>query len=227
MIRILVPLALVLLVLFGPQLWAARTLKRHAGRRADLSITGGELARKLLDDMGMKDVAVEETAEGDHYDPVGKAVRLTPAVHGEKSLTALVVAAHEVGHSMQDCAGYRPLHLRTRLVESTRVIEKLGPILLMLLPIVGALTRAPSVAGLMLAAGLATLGAPVLVHLVTLPVEWDASFRRALPVLARGHVPRPDLPAAREILTACALTYVAGALASLLNFWRWLAILRR
>ncbi len=75
--------------------------------------------------------------------------------------------------------------------------------------------------------GLATLAPSVVVHLATLPVEWDASFRRALPILAANDYLRPeDRPAARRILTACALTYVAGSLASLLNLWRWI-VLRR
>ena len=76
--------------------------------------------------------------------------------------------------------------------------------------------------------GLASLGASVIVHLVTLPVEWDASFKRALPILAKGeYLSTKDQKAARKILTACALTYVAGSLTSLLNLWRWIAILRR
>ncbi len=74
--------------------------------------------------------------------------------------------------------------------------------------------------------GLASLGAPVVVHLMTLPVEWDASFKRALPVL-EANLSAKEVAGARRILTACALTYVAASLASLLNFWRWLRILRR
>ena len=94
-------------------------------------------------------------------------------------------------------------------------------------PFVTALTRVPATGALMLAGGLAVLMIPVAVHFVTLPVEFDASFRRALPILALGYVPRDELPAARRILTACALTYVAASLAALLNFWRWIYFLRR
>lgn len=227
MIRFVLPVLLLLAVIYGPQVWARHTLSAHGRRRRSLRQSGAEFARELLDEHGMSHVGVETIEKGDHYDPEAKVVRLAAEEYDPKSLTALVVAAHEVGHSIQDERGYRPLRMRTRLVRVARHVERVGPIVLMLLPIVGALTRAPSVAIPMLIAGVAMLGTPLLVHLVTLPVELDASFKRALPLLAEGRIPKGDLPAARRILTACALTYVAGALASLLNFWRWLAILRR
>ena len=80
---------------------------------------------------------------------------------------------------------------------------------------------------MLLLVGLLSLGMAVGVHVITLPVEFDASFGRALPILAEGYIAPAEQVAARRILTACALTYVAGSLASLLNLWRWLAILRR
>ena len=96
------------------------------------------------------------------------------------------------------------------------------------IPVITALTRVPTAGIFMFIAGMAILVLPVLIHLVTLPVEWDASFKRALPLLTAGdYIPEDDLPAARRILTACALTYVASALASLLNLWRWIRVLRR
>ena len=93
---------------------------------------------------------------------------------------------------------------------------------------IAALTRAPATGLLVLLAGVLTMGIATLVHLVTLPVEWDASFRRALPVLEQGgYVSAADMEGARRILTAAAFTYVAASLASLLSLWRWLAFLRR
>jgi Zn-dependent membrane protease YugP len=95
-------------------------------------------------------------------------------------------------------------------------------------PIITALTRVPAAGALMLIGGFATLCIPLVVHLITLPTEFDASFKRALPILESGpYIPQEDVPAARKILTACALTYVAGALTRLLNVWRWIRILRR
>jgi hypothetical protein len=96
------------------------------------------------------------------------------------------------------------------------------------IPIAAALAQTPVAGVVVLVAGMATMGIATLVHLVTLPVEWDASFGRALPVLQQGNYLSPeDEQGARRILTAAALTYVAASLASLLNLWRWIAFLRR
>jgi Zn-dependent membrane protease YugP len=104
----------------------------------------------------------------------------------------------------------------------------MGAIIMMAMPVLAGLTRAPSVGLLMFFGGLGTLGIPVLVHLLTLPTEFDASFNRALPLLSSGgYIPPEDIPAAKRILTACALTYVASSLMGLLNVWRWIRILRR
>jgi Zn-dependent membrane protease YugP len=95
-------------------------------------------------------------------------------------------------------------------------------------PVLAGITRTPSVGVLMFLGGLTTLCVPVLVHLLTLPTEFDASFNRALPMLTTGrYIPEEDVPAARTILMACALTYVANSLIGLLNVWRWIRVLRR
>lgn len=223
----LILIALVLALLFGPSLWAKAVLRRHAGTREEYPGTGGELARHLLDRHGLQAVTVEATDKGDHYDPRGKAVRLSAENLNGKSLTAVTVAAHEVGHALQDHQGYGPLRARTRLVGLAQGAEKLGALLLMGIPVIALITKLPQSGLLLLLAGLISFGAAVVVHLVTLPVEFDASFGRALPLLAEGYIAPADQSAARRILTACALTYVAGSLASVLNLWRWLAILRR
>jgi Zn-dependent membrane protease YugP len=219
--------AIVLAAVFGPQLWARTILKRHSRHREEIPGTGGELAIHLIQNSKLDGVTVEKIPQGDHYDPVEKVVRLSESVYDGKSLTAVVVAAHEVGHAIQDRLGYAPLKLRTRLVMVARISERLGAMILIALPFITALTRMPATGALMFCAGLAVLFVPVAVHLVTLPVEFDASFNRALPILALGYVPRDEMPAARRILTACALTYVAASLSALLNFWRWIYFLRR
>lgn len=225
--NLLLVVVLVLAAVFGPQLWARYILKRHSGHRDEIPGTGGELAVHLIENSKLDGITVERIPDGDHYDPVAKVVRLSEAVHDGKSLTAVVVAAHEVGHAIQDRYDYAPLKWRTRLVKVAAVSERLGAIILIALPFVTALTRMPATGALMLTGGVAILLIPVAVHFVTLPVEFDASFRRALPILALGYVPRDELPAARRILTACALTYVAASLAAVLNFWRWIYFLRR
>lgn len=228
MVSLVLLLSIVGIVIFGPQLWTRRVFAQYNGPRSDYPGTGGELAQHLLDRLDMKHIKVEPTEKGDHYDPEAKAVRLTSGTYSGKSLTAVTVAAHEVGHAIQDCTGYQPLAERTRLVRVAHGAEKVGVVLMMGIPIATALARTPVAGIVVLMAGMATMGIGTLVHLVTLPVEWDASFRRALPVLQHGSYLSPDdMKGARRILTAAALTYVAASLASLLNLWRWLAFLRR
>jgi Zn-dependent membrane protease YugP len=224
MIYIIVP---VIIALFGPHLWAKHVLNKH-NRQEYFSGTGIDLARMLLTRLKIKDVTVDVTDIGDHYDPVGKSIRLTEERCGRKTLTAVVVAAHEVGHAIQDHTGYKPLITRTRMIGTARKIERFGAVLMMGVPVLAALTRVPSVGVLMFLAGFATLCIPVLVHLLTLPTEFDASFKRALPMLASGaYIPPEDIPAAKKILLACALTYVSNSLIGLLNVWRWIRLLRR
>ncbi len=219
---------LIVALVFGPGIWVRRVMARYAKPADRYPGTGGELARQLLDGAGLAGVGVEETTAGDHYDPRDRVVRLSSDNYGGRSLTAVTVAAHEVGHALQDADGYRPLRYRTRLVSMAQGAEKLGAGILLAAPFLGLLSRAPSLGALMFLGGLLTLGTSVLVHALTLPTEIDASFRRALPLLDRERVLKPvDRPHARRLLTAAALTYVAASLMSLLNVARWIAILRR
>jgi Zn-dependent membrane protease YugP len=219
---------IVLAIVFGPGLWVQRVMRRYSEPADRYQGTGGQLARHLLDGFGLHDVAVEETEAGDHYDPRDRTVRLTPDKFHGRSLTAITVAAHEVGHALQDHQRYPPLRLRTRLVGATRHLERFGAAVLMASPFIGLITRAPAAGLLTFAGGLMSLGTAAVVHLITLPTELDASFRRALPILNDGGYLKPeDRPHARRLLTAAAMTYVAASLMSLLNMARWWAILRR
>ena len=219
---------LIAAVVFGPGLWVQRVLQRYSHPADRYSGTGAQLARKLLDARGLTDVSVESTPEGDHYDPENKAVRLTEDKFNGRSLTAITVAAHEVGHAIQDHEGYVPLRVRSQLVRASRGVEKLGAGVLMVSPFIGALTRAPGLSLLMFGAGLLTLGTSTLIHFATLPTEFDASFGRALPMLDEHRILKSvDRSHARRLLRAAALTYVAASLMSLLNIARWWAILRR
>ncbi len=223
----LIIIVAILLVVFGPAVWTKAVMSSNAHDRPDFPGTGGELARHLLDESGLAEVAVERTDGGDHYDPEEKAVRLSKANHDGRSLTAVAVAAHEVGHALQDRDRYQPLIARTRLVKSTNKLQRVGSIILFAAPILALLTRSPALAMIQIGAGIMVMASGVVVRLVTLPVEYDASFNRALPMLDQGgYLPKEDLPAARRILKAAAMTYVASSLASLLNLWRWLRYLR-
>ena len=228
MVRAVLLLIIVGAVILGPQLWTRRVFSKHSAPRPDYPGTGGQLARHLLNRFDLQHVTVEITEKGDHYDPLVKSVRLMPAIFDGKSLTAITVAAHEVGHAIQDHLGYRPLAERTKLVRVAQGAEKVGAVLMMGIPIAAAIARTPAASIVVMLAGLATMGISTLVHILTLPVEWDASFRRALPILRQGQYLAPgDEQGARSILTAAALTYVAASLASLLNLWRWIGFLRR
>jgi len=220
-------IAAAIIALFGPHLWARHVLSRY-NRQEYFSGNGIDLARLVVERLGLKDVSIEVTATADHYDPLQKTIRLTKNTCGRKTLTSVVVAAHEVGHAIQDQTGYKPLKTRTRMIGTAQKLERIGAIIMMAVPVLSALTRAPSIGALMFLGGLGTLGIPVVVHLLTLPTEFDASFNRALPLLSSGdYIPAEDIPAAKKILTACALTYVANSLIGLLNVWRWIRILRR
>ena len=215
-------------MVFGPGLWVQRVLEKYSEPADRYAGTGAQLARHLLNKHGLESVTVERTEAGDHYDPIEKAVRLTDDKFDGRSLTAITVAAHEVGHALQDHERYAPLRLRTRMVKVGRGIEKVGAGVLMVSPFIGALTRAPQVSVVMFAAGFLTLGTSALIHAVTLPTEFDASFNRALPMLDEHRIlKKPDRPHARRLLRAAALTYVSASLMSLLNIARWWAILRR
>jgi len=221
-------IVVVLALVLGPGLLVNAVMARYRVPAERYAKTGGQLARELLDELLLSEVATEVTRSGDHYDPIKKAVRLSESNFNGRSLTALTVAAHEVGHAIQHADGFRPLLWRTRLVNWVSPIERAGAALLMLAPFMAALTRAPAVGLFTLLGGMLTLASGIVVHLLTLPTEFDASFGRALPLIELRRVLRPeDMPKARRLLTAAALTYVSGALQSLINIARWWAILRR
>lgn len=221
-------IALVLAVVLGPGAWVQHVLRKYGQPDDRYAGTGASLARHLLDRHGLQSVTVEVTESGDHYDPIAKAVRLSRDKHDGRSLTAITVAAHEVGHAVQDQLAYPALKWRTKLVTAMGGIEKIGAAILLLAPLLGILTRVPTLGLLTFLAGLLTLGTSAVVHFVTLPTEFDASFNRALPMLDEYRILKSaDRPHARRLLTAAALTYVSASLMSLLNIARWIAIIRR
>ncbi|MGD8351248.1 MAG: zinc metallopeptidase [Gammaproteobacteria bacterium] len=221
-------IAAVIALIYGPQLWVRWVLNRHNRLpESNFPGTGGELARHLLDRYDLKEVSVEITDLGDHYDPMARAVRLTRDKHDGKTLTAITVAAHECGHAFQHAAAEPMFMMRTRLARISVLAQRLGSFLLFAAPLSVLITKLPSAAVFNIAGAFLIMGFAVVMHLLTLPVEIDASFKKALPLLNSGYLEARQKPAARSILRAAAMTYVAASLASLLNFWRWLAVLRR
>ncbi len=227
MIYIIIGIFIFALV-FGPQLWARYTFSRYSKPMAHFPGNGGELAQHLIKEFELDGVNVEITEIGDHYNPENKTVGLMADNYNGKSLTAIAIAAHEVGHAIQHAQNHPMLGLRTRLVKFSQIAERLSTLAFIGIPIITAITRAPSAGLLMFIIAISSMLLATIVHLVTLPVEWDASFGKALPILKKGnYINQNEQQAANKILKAAAFTYVAGSLASLLNLARWVAILRR
>jgi uncharacterized protein len=216
-----------LALIFGPQVWVQWALKKHSAEREDLPGTGGELARHLLDEAGLDSVAIEETEAGDHYDPETRTVRLTPGFLKGKSIAAVAVATHEVSHAIQHAREEPGFMRRMAVVGRVIWIDRIGTMMLLSAPVLAFLVKAPVLLAVQIALGVVLLLVRVAVHLVTLPIEYDASFRKALPILKEGrYLSEQDLPAARHVLKAAAWTYVASALATLLDVMRWFRIVR-
>ncbi len=224
---ILLGLAIIALV-FGPQLWVTSTLRRYAGERPDLPGTGGELAAHLITRFSLSGVTLREGQAGeDYYDPERRVISLgTPHFH-HKSIAAVAIAAHEVSHALQHQQQHRGFMHRQRRLRLAVMIERFGAMALMVTPVIFLITRVPQTTLITLLLGASGMIASLWVQLMNLPVELDASFNKALPILAEGYLHQDDLPGARKVLKAAAMTYVAAALASLLNIGRWIAIMRR
>ncbi|WP_430460376.1 zinc metallopeptidase [Thalassolituus sp. LLYu03] len=222
----LILLVLLVAVLVGPWYWIQYVLRRHSGVRDDYPGTGGDMARHLLDKLGLDQVGVEATDAGDHYSRAARCVRLTADKLDGKSLTAVVIAAHEVGHAIQHARGEALFRARGTLDVLAMLLNRIAPIALLLAPVLVGLWPVAGRLSLLVAVGAMLVS--TLVHLVTLPVEWDASFGKALPLLRDGgYLDEQDMRHARTILTAAAFTYVAASLMSMLNVGRWLRLLRR
>ena len=220
---------ILLLAIMLPQWWVRYVINKYSTPIDDMPGTGGELATHLIRRFGLTDVAVEPTGPyTDHYDPATSTVRLAPDNMEGKSVTAIAIAAHEVGHAIQFKRNETISRLRNRYMPISTVLSKLGVYLLLAIPLVSVITRSPSVITLTIGAGLflQLLGAAA--YLIVLPEEWDASFNKALPILVEGnYLPEQHIEGARRVLQAAALTYFAAALANVVNIGRWLLILKR
>lgn len=227
MILIILILLLAALIL-GPQQWAKYILNKHSAPRDDIQGTGGQFVKHLRKKFKLDYLKLEPSNVGDHYDPMSKTVRLSESNLNGRSLTAVAVAAHEFGHALQHAKNYQPLIARTRMVGFAQKTEKLGGLALMAMPLLSLTPGGLRWLPILIVFMIITVAISSVVHLVTLPVEFDASFGRALPILKEGqYINNRDMRSVRHILLACAFTYLASSLAGLLNFWRWFRFLRR
>ncbi len=196
-------------------LWAQARVRSSFNRYSRVAspggISGAEVARRLLVANGLASVRVEQSHGflSDHYDPLGRVLRLSPDVFQGRSVAAAGVAAHEAGHALQHQKGYAPLMLRSAIVPAVQFGSWLGPILfftgLLLRGILGSLGQSMAWLGLIL------FGAVAVFSLITLPVEFDASRRARQQLVGVGILTPGELTGVNSVLNAAALTYVAAA----------------
>ena len=218
---------LALLFVFLPQFWVKKVFAKYQKDTSNIRGTGGELALHLLKKLAIKDVKVLEGATSDSYDPQAKKLHLNSKTYNGKSLCAITIVAHEIGHVIQDCSNNILLRARIFFVKLVQNISVVGSTLLILSPLLFVFRPGLGFVALFFYLGTALLN--VLVHLLTLPLEWDASFSKALPLLVKGkYITKKQLPAAREILTAAVFTYLAAALSNIFFVtFNWKRLLRR
>ena len=191
------------LILVGwAQMRVRSTFKKYSQVASTKRLSGAETARRILHQQRIHDVSVEETGGtlSDHYDPRAKAVRLSSDNFHGHHLAGLAVAAHEVGHAIQHAHGYAPLNLRHAILP----VANLGSTLGIPLAMAGILFQATG----LITIGIAFFIGAVLFQLVTLPVEFNASSR-AMAILSQGYLANDEVRAARRVLNAAAMTYVA------------------
>jgi uncharacterized protein len=224
---IILGVCLLLAIIFIPQWWVKHVLKENQKDSDDIGGTGSQLARYLLDKADLRHVKVELTDSGDHYDPTDEVVRLSLPHHDGQSVAALAVAAHEVGHALQHANGDRLFQLRQSMAPSIMWIERGAQVVFFAIPLLGAVIRSPVLIVGQIVLVVLLMASRLVMHLVTLPVEIDASFKRALPILEAGQfMPEAHMPAARKVLRAAALTYVSAALISLIDVTRLIRVMR-
>ena len=203
------------LSLFLPSIWVSYVLKKNNEILPDMPFTGKELGLKLLKENKLDNVLIEPIKQVDHYNPLEKKVRISEEKLNKKSITSIAVVDHEIGHAIQDKENYKPLLLRQKLIEKTIIFQRVGSFLLIIgLPSIFAITKSPFITFLAAILIMGCLSTNVVIHLITLPVEFDASFKRALPILQK-YVPNENMKRCRSVLRAAAFTYLAQSIVSI------------
>ena len=197
------------------------TFSRYSRIRNHSGMTGREAAEQVLHRAGIYDVRVEHVSGNltDHYDPRSKVLRLSDATYGSASVAAVGVAAHECGHAIQHATGYAPLAFRSALVP----VANFGSTIAWPLILIGLLFYSQS-SVLFLILGILAFSLAVLFQIVTLPVEFNASSRAIRMLSGNGMLYEDEVQATRKVLTAAALTYVAGAASAILQLLRIILI---
>ncbi len=195
-----------------------RTYAAYQKVPADCGLSGAQTARRVLDAAGLTDVQILQVAGtlSDHYDPRSRTVSLSTDVYRKTTIASICVAAHECGHAIQDQADYGPLRFRTSLVP----VANFGSMASWPIFLAGLILSIRP----LLTAGIVLFSLAVLFQLVTLPVEFNASSRALKMLEGTGILSEEENDGARKVLTAAALTYVAGLAASVLQLLRLVAL---
>ena len=203
------------LSLFLPSIWVNYILKKNNKTLSDMPFTGNQLGGKILKDLQMLNVSIEPIKQIDHYNPKEKKIHIGEDKLNKKSITSIAVVVHEIGHAIQDKENYKPLIMRQKLIEKTMIFQRFGSFLLIIgLPSIFTFTKSPFITFISAIIIMGCLSTNLLIHLITLPVEFDASFKRALPILKK-YVPKENLKNCRSVLRAAALTYLAQSIVSI------------
>ena len=199
-----------------PGLWVNYTLNKHDDILPNMPFTAKEFGLNLLKEQDLENVKIEDTKIGDHYDPNSKTVRVKPDRLDKKSITSITVMCHEIGHAIQDKENYPPLIRRQKIISKTAWLNKISSLLLYAgIPAILATGALPFIRVCVLII-FASILITMISHLITLDVELDASFKRAMPILEKK-IPVEYHSSCKSILRVCAFTYVIGSLTSILN----------
>ena len=219
-------LIIIFILFFAPVIWLNYVFKKNDKILENMPFNGLEFGNNVLSELGLKNVKIEKSIAGDHYDLLEKKVKVNETRLTNKSLTAISIICQEIGHAIQHHEKYKPLEQRTKLVKNTAWITQLGSgLLLMGLPMIFTIGSFPLIK-LCLILVLISLGIGVIVHLITLEVELDASFKKALPILKKK-VPEEYHQACHSVLKAAALTYVIGVIRNFISLrFIWLLLSR-
>ena len=203
------------------QFKVSSTFNKYSTVRSINGYTGAQVARILLNDAGLQEVEIQQVPGrlSDHYDPRAKVLRLSSDVYGSTSVASIGVAAHEVGHAIQDKESYSALVFRNAIVPVVNFSSSLSWILFF----IGILLSYSTLVTI----GIILFSVVVLFQLVTLPVEFNASSRALKILEARGILYDKEVEGARKVLSAAALTYVAATLMAVLQLVRLIAISNR
>ena len=203
------------LCIFIPNFWVNYVLRKNNKILSDMPFTGKELGEEILKEQKIHNVSIESIKKLDHYNPVKKIIHIAEDKLTKKSITSIAVVVHEIGHAIQDKENYKPLIIRQKLIEKTMIFQRLGSFLLIIgIPSIFTITKSPLITFIAAIIIMGCLSTNVLIHLVTLPVEFDASFKRALPILQK-YVPKENMSQCRSVLRAAALTYLTQSIVSI------------